>query len=68
MDVNNFNDVQLFRNTNAEQLDQGYMDNYVHKSLRMRMGDHQVRYLLVTFKGETLVTDLVGNNVSFPNS
>lgn len=44
------------------------MDNYVHKSLRMRMGDHQVRYLLVTFKGETLVTDLVGNNVSFPNS
>lgn len=38
MEVNNFNRVKLLKNRNSDQMSDGYMDNYIHKGIVLRMG------------------------------
>lgn len=65
MNVNNFSEVFILKNLNAQELDNSYLENYVVRSLRLKLSDSHIRYLLVTQNGSTLVSDFLGDKVRF---
>lgn len=64
MNLNNFSEVAILKNNNPLDLEKSYMENYVVRSLRLKLSDTHIRYLLVTQNGSTLVSDFLGEKVS----
>jgi len=64
MNLNNFSEVSILKNNNPLDLEKSYMENYIVRSLRLKLSDTHIRYLLVTQNGSTLVSDFLGEKVS----
>jgi len=62
MDLADFNKVSYYRIDNVEKLQIGYMLNYITNAIPLEMGESS-KYLLVTNRGDTLITDFASGNI-----
>lgn len=63
MPLEDFNKVRLYKNSNPELMQDGYMDNYIHRGITVKLDDSRRIYLFSTYKGVTLISDFLGHDV-----
>ena len=68
MEVNNFKKLKMLKNVNAKEMGEGYMDNYIHLGIKIKLSEVNTLHLFSTFKGETMVTDFQGDRVRYLNN
>jgi WD40 repeat protein len=64
MPLDDFHKVRLYSNNNLNLVQDGYMENYVVRGIALPM-EEQKRYLFSTYKGVTMATDFLGDDVGF---
>lgn len=62
MSLDNFNKMEYFRIDNLEKIQVGYLQNYITSAVHLEMGE-TAKYLLITERGDTLVSDFLGESV-----
>jgi hypothetical protein len=62
MDLADFNQIDYYRIDNIEKIQVGYMQNPITRAIPMEMGE-TAKYLLMTERGDTLITDFLGQSV-----
>lgn len=63
MPLDDFSKIRLFKNQTLELVNDQYMDNYINRGVQMQLEENKKTYLFSTYKGVTLVSDFLGQDV-----